>query len=240
MKKIIILSLCIFTLTFAKSQETDAEFKQSSGDNNLELQFNPGAIFAANTGNIFSNGLGIRFRKFNTETFAYRLTASLNMTSLSTITQDEDNDLNLDELKTKNSNLGVFIQPGFENHFAGTKRLSPYWGAEAVIGYQSSTTKAESQAAPDADVETLTTKNGTVADGFTVGIAAIAGADFYISKKLYLGAELNYGLYYFSAFTTKISDTTPNTDDIETKIGNTSGFTFGPGVMGIFRIGFLF
>ena len=44
-------------------EDQSSEYKQSAGDKNLELQFNPGAIFATG-GNVFSNPIGVTFRLF--------------------------------------------------------------------------------------------------------------------------------------------------------------------------------
>ena len=243
MKKFIVLSLCILAFTFAKSQdlidseEISNDFKQNSGDKNLELQFDPGAIFNASNGNnVFSNGVGIRFRLFPSESLAYRLNLNINYTNSTTVTQDAGT--NILELKDKNSEIGAFLKPGIEKHFLGTKRLSPYIGAEAIIGYNTSTQKSEYEVGTDVYEDKF--KNANVDDGITVGIAAVAGADFYIAKKLYLGLELNYGLYYFMASAVKYSTTEPNIDDIESKLGNTNTLSFSPGAMGVFRIGFLF
>ncbi|RLD67345.1 MAG: hypothetical protein DRI95_04960, partial [Bacteroidetes bacterium] len=83
-------------------------------------------------------------------------------------------------------------------------------------------------------------KNTNASDGLTFGIAAVAGADFYIVKKLYLGLELNYGVYYFTPFTAKYSTNEPNIPESESKLGNTNTLLFQPSAMGVFRIGFLF
>ena len=243
MKKIITLSLCVLAFTFANSQESSTSisdgYKQSSGDKNLELQFDPGAIFnATNSNNMFSNGVGIRYRQFASESFAYRLNLNISYTNSKTVTQDADDNQSLDELKDKYSSIGISLQPGIEKHFTGTKRLSPYLGAEVILGFQTGTLKSEYQAGTD--VYETRAKNASFADGLTLGIAGVAGADFYIAEKLYLGLELNYGLNAFTAFKTKYSDTGPGTADSESKVGKSNTLSFRPVAMGVLRIGFLF
>ena len=146
--------------------------------------------------------------------------------------------MNLEELRNKYSRIGITLKPGIEKHFTGTKRLSPYLGAEAIIGFRTGTSKNEYQMGTD--VYIAKTKNSNSADGITFGFAGVAGADFYIAEKLYLGLELNYGLNTFTAFKTKFSDTAPGTTDIETKTGKSNSINFQPDAMGVFRIGFLF
>lgn len=234
-----ILTLFIGFAMAVNAQEETETIKQSAGDKNLELQFDPGAIFNASKGNNFlSNGAGIRFRYFKSETIAYRLNVNINYSNTSTITQEADDALNLLELKNKNSFLGITLSPGIEKHFAGTKRLSPYIGGQVSVGYRSSTVKEEYQDVQEKYV--YKTKNGNFGDGLNIGMAALAGADFYFAPKLYLGVELSYGINYFKAAKTKITDSAPNTTDVESTIGNTNSLSFQPSAMGIFRLGFLF
>ena len=239
MKKTILLLICVLAFTFANAQDETDVFKQSSGDKNLELQFDPGAIFnSSNTNNVFSNGVGIRFRLFQSESIAYRLQANISYTNFTTITQDADNNANLLELKDKNSSIDINLSPGIEKHFAGTKRLSPYIGGALNIGYQSSTEQSDYQAGNVVYVGK--TKNGDPGDGFSFGLVGLAGADFYIAKKVYLGLELNYGVYYIMPSKTVTSDSAPGSVDVETKVGKPAGFIVSPSAMGVFRIGFLF
>ncbi len=247
MKKIISLSFCVLTFIIVHAQDTDfdfdegqsSEYKQNSGDKNFELQFDPGAIFNATNGNnIFSNGVGIRFRLFPSSTLAFRVNLNISYTSSSTITQEADDAANIPELKDKFSSMEISLRPGIEKHFGGTERLSPYVGAEAIFGFQTSTDISEYELVPD--VYAFKTKNGSFGDGLTIGVAGVAGVDFYIAKKLYLGLELNYGIYYSMAATTKTSSDEPNFTGTESKLGNTNTLTFRPGAMGMFRIGYLF
>lgn len=236
MKKTIVSILFLLSVSLLAAQ--DGVFKQSAGEKSLELLFDPGAIFnASNNNTILNRGLGVRLRLFASESLAYRLNVNISYDNSSEVTQDAD-DFGNEELKLKQSELGVFLRPGFEKHFAGTKRLSPYIGAELNLGYHTSKIKDEYQAGTE--VYVIETKNDQAGDGITLGIAAVAGADFYIAKKLYLGVELNYGLNYFMASKTKVSNSAPGVDDVESKQGKINGLTFQPNALGIFRIGFLF
>ncbi|MEN8120738.1 MAG: hypothetical protein ABFS35_10340 [Bacteroidota bacterium] len=247
MKKIILLSLSVFAFAFAQAQDLDLDidseesssaYKQSSGDKNLELQFNPGAIFATG-GNVFSNPFGVSFRMFNSASSAIRVKANINYTNSTTLMQEADAALNMAELTDHYSGLSISLRPGIEKHFAGTERLSPYVGAEAVISFSTNTDKAEYQdftVLPTVTVYEQTVKD----DGLSFGVAGVAGADFYIAKKLYLGVELNYGIYYSLATTVKVSDTNPSIDDVESKVGSPNTLSFRPGTMGLFKIGYLF
>lgn len=240
MKKILVFAICLLsaTATFSQYESEETGYKQVGEDKSLELQFDPGAIFGSNGGNIFSNGLGVRMRFFQSESMAYRLNALLNFRNENEITQDADNTLGDEELRRKETDFDFFVMPGFEKHFASSKRLSPYIGAEAIIGFRTSIEKDQTQFG--GDVIEVKTKNGNLDDGIVIGAGAVAGVDFYVAKKLYLGLELNYSLTYSIATKTKISSDAPGSTDVETKVGKSNVLNFAPGSMGVFRIGFLF
>ncbi|RDC58737.1 BT1926 family outer membrane beta-barrel protein [Adhaeribacter pallidiroseus] len=88
---------------------------------------------------------------------------------------------------------------GIEKHFSGTKKLSPYIGAE--IGFTSTFVKSE-YTGPDREISV---KNGYIDDnqnpngrpGYSqIGLNAIVGADYYFVKRFYVGMELGYGIQY--------------------------------------------
>ena len=65
---------------------------------------------------------------------------------------------------------------GVERHLKGAERLSTYWGYEANIAY-----------IRHEDYDEVDRKMG-------VGANIFAGADYYIIPKVYLGAEVSYGV----------------------------------------------
>jgi opacity protein-like surface antigen len=242
MKKILILTFNILYCFIAYSQEDLLgvnEYKQSYNEKSLELQFDPGAIFnSSNTNNVLSNGVGIRMRFFTSETLPLRINLNVSYVSSNTVIQAEDINANLKELKEKSSSIGISLRPGMEKHFLGTKRLSPYIGGELIFNYK--TNKINTNYQQGQDVYELKTFNSNLDDGITVGLAALGGVDFYVAKKLYLGLELSYSFSYFLPFKTKIVDSFPNVDNIETYQGKSNIFKVGPETLGVFRIGFLF
>ena len=241
MKKTIISIFCLLSFSVLTAQNDVGVFKQSSGDKSLELQFDPRAIFNSNFGNqVFSNGIGVRFRLFPSESLAYRLNVNINYLNTSEITQDADDNTGASELKEKFTSTGIVLRPGIEKHFAGTKRLSPYIGAELILGFQSSNFKEETQNLPGDPVYLMETKNSFGNDGISLGAAAVAGADFYIARKLYLGLELSYGVNYFMASKIKITSDEPGFVETDSKIGKSNVLSFRPDAMGVLRIGFLF
>ena len=210
----------------AKNQ-TSSDFKFSGGDMNLEIQM--ASPFAA--GEPFSLD-GVKFRYFLSNTSAFRLNVNVNASSETEITDQEDTDADLLELKKKTADFEFKIAPGYEMHFSGTNKLSPYVGGDIVLDFQRSSKNVESQ--PDEDLIYKKTTSGS----FAFGLNGVAGFDYYFAKSLYIGAELNYGLNMTSEFATKTTNDIEGVDDTEVKNGGS--FSFAPAAMGKFKLGFIF
>jgi opacity protein-like surface antigen len=233
------IGILIYSITFGQTDNgasqsvliNNIKYKQSAGDKSLELAFDP-----FNASDVFSvpTGFGIRFRKFNSESLAFRVGVDLSFSNYIAITQQKDEAANRLELKDKFSSFGLTLRPGFEKHLLSSERLSPYFGGEVILGWNTSTDKEERQAG--AAIEDRVTKNGSAVDGFRFGFGAIAGVDFYIAQRLYLGFELNYTVTYYTRATEKTTDF----DGTETLIKNGSAFILAPQAFGSFRIGYLF
>ncbi len=223
MKKLMLIAVFAGVASFASAQ-----FKPEAGQKTLEVNFAPlgGAPISIN---------GIKLRMFNDATTAYRLGLNINYASSKTRTgTTADGSV---ELYDKSSALGISLQPGIEKHMAGTNRLSPYMGAVLDIGFQSSTDVNEFEGATANQVEELTTKgtNGF----FRVGANAVAGADYYITNKIYMGVEVGYGLQLVNSATIKTESSVAGAPTVkDQKPGST--FNFGPNFNGAFRLGYAF
>ena len=225
MKRALFLAAAV-TLTAVTA---DAQYKPVAGERTLEVNFAPLGGTPLTMG-------GIRYRTFKSETTALRLSLFLGYGSTGTVTQDEDSELDLVELKDTETNFDISLQPGIEKHFAGTERISPYIGAVLAISY-GTTTEKEQQQVPDQEVGTVTTKGGTL--GF--GLNALAGFDYYIASKLYLGTELGFGLAMTKDLTKKITnDNIEGAEDSESNVDNQSKFNLGPNLIGQIRLGWVF
>ena len=244
MKKVLLSAALLGGMLFGANAQEEAaatsagDYKQEAGDKSVELVLNPGAIFAsANTPQVGLLENSIKLRSFSTETSAMRLIVNLAMDNGTTISNGNGTTNDID-LKTKTSQFNVMLRPGIEKHFASSKRLSPYVGGEATIGFQSSSTKTEVIDGADKITENKTT-GGDSEDGFTFGVGVFAGVDYYFVKKFYIGAEVGYGLTYFSQATTKTTNGADSSLDSENKNGGT--FKLAPALAtGNIRIGWTF
>ena len=195
MKKIFTTAaLALAACTVSVAQDATSEFKPDKGANNLELNFVP------------LNGKPIqltylRYRKFISPTMALRLGIGVSYSSskADSVFQSLMPGATIDSKVTstyKKTELGWNIRPGFEHHYAGTSRLSPYMGAELDIAGQSSkeiTPMGVDATGKSEEVTVMTEKNKNKGGFMRIGVNVIGGFDAYITKHLYLGTELGFG-----------------------------------------------
>ena len=225
--------------------------KQSGGEKNFQV------LFAPLGGNPVSIG-GISYRKFNgAGDAAWRVNLFIGLNSKTEVTgQPVDTGSfatggAVPEADKKTSGMTISIRPGYEKHFAGTDRLSPYVGAEILFSMTTSKVTQDTvmvntvAVAPTSYQVMTTTKKGDGAST-SFGVNLLAGFDYYIAKGLSLGAEFGFG---FS--TTSM----PNITSERAQYNKTSGtpevvanrdkiqgssMQVGPNVVGQLKLGWLF
>ena len=231
MKNLSIIALLFTLATCSLAQETNS-FKPGADDYNLEFQFTP---FGSSPIGIS----GIRVRKFQSENIAYRLNLFLSYSSDKIITQQGDS--LQPELKNTNNVFQIRLRPGIEKHLPGTDRLSPYFGVELDLGFQKTTNKQERELfTPDPEpgevvVDKILNQNGFL----RLGLNAIAGFDFYVAERLYLGAELGYGFFWQKGLDIKYKTSEDGVvpPDPEVQGGE---FSISPSVVSAIRMGYIF
>lgn len=216
------------TLTLAQ----DEVLKPTTGAKNLEVQINP---FTSNPLGLIN---GFKFRYFQSPTNVLRVSANLNYAYTNKITQDAGTgNSNQKELHDRSSSFEFTIRPGIERHLPGTRRISPYYGGEVLLGIVLTGRKQEEQdLKSSSDVQTTTYTNES--GGFRVGVAGVVGADVYLIQNLYLGAEMGFGLTAFNPFATKV--TPPQGDSFTSNVGKSTTFSAAPFILPAFRVGFIF
>lgn len=179
MKKIILSAIAVvaFGQSYGQTIKTDAGTftKPKAGDIIFEVNFAPDltgkSLFSLPTLSSDLGLVGVKGRKFVTDTKAYRAIANLSI---------------LDSgVKGQTTNFTIGAGLGVENHLKGAERLSTYWGYEGKIGYVSGS-------------ETITDEFGheDVVKGSKFGLGAnvFTGFDYYIIPNIYLGVEISYGI----------------------------------------------
>jgi len=171
--------------------------KFQGGEKNLEVQFTPlgGSPIGIN---------GLRFRMFNSESSAIRVGFSVGGSKTQTVNTQPgeevgpDGKVQMPELYDTEKSFNFSIRPGYEKHFAGTDRLSPYVGGEIIFAMGSETLTREFSGPQTSDdlgdfakyvTWEMTRKQGTT----TFGVNGVAGVDFYFVDNLYMGVELGLG-----------------------------------------------
>ena len=216
MKKIILLfSIMTCTNFFAQKQEPK--------NVTLELEFAP---LGASPLKISS----LRGRYFIDEIQAFRL--SLYMGGKYTPTKEEEE--GQPTLINKDKTFDFVFRPGYEYHFEGTDKLSPYLGTE--VYYALSTTNNSYQGAIGNEVQTTTTKFAKS----TLGLNILAGGDYYFTDKVYLGVELGFGFTREGRGKTKVEyDNYPaGEDEPDDVVGNSTTLNWGPNYQATIRLGF--
>ena len=212
----------LFIITLSGLQIHAQDIKPTSGDWGVELNFAP---FSSSPVRINY----IRLRNFTESNKAFRLGLFLGADF-----QNESFDPDVDD-KVKDRTIEFGIRPGFENHFEGTDRLSPYIGIEADMAFKYSKSTYEN-GSNESSVTGAWDRFGTERGFFRFGINGISGMDFYIHKGLYMGVEFGFGMEFVKQADIKI-ETNGSTDDEDT---GGSTFQLGPNVNGNIRLGFNF
>jgi len=224
MKKIILSAVAIFTVGVASAQiKTDAGTfeKPKAGTWIMEAVMTPniagGGIFSLPTVSNSDLGiLGIKARKFSADTKAMRLSGTLELNQSGEKISGTDDDAPME--------FTVAFGIGVEHHMTGAERLSTYWGYEANLGYVSANLRTPAGVDPITGDPT----EGGIADDKTtklgVGANVFTGFDYYIMPKIYLGAEISYGLAYTS---TKAGEDADAVNAIELAPSITPSFRIG-------------
>lgn len=130
-----------------------------------------------------------------------------------------------DATKGKASKGGFAVALGLEKHFEGAERLSTYAGADILLGY------AGAKSSFNDGTDTYTAKQ----NAFGFGVRAVTGFDYYFIPKVYLGAELGFGISYDSYGVIKQKGPGSNNG-----VDKSSDFGLSPFIIPAFRLGYNF
>lgn len=227
MKTKVITMMILFLGSVNLSIAQKAEAKDLTLEATLNLQVG-GAPISFNVSEI-------RMRYFLTSKDAIRVKVAYEMTSgTNYVYSPMDPTLIPFTLKYSSSKLNLGI--GYEHHFKGTEKLSPYFGGEAGFGI--STLKTEGintfNGIELSEGSTFTSQN---TGAYNVYAGLVFGADYYIVPHLYVGAELAYGFGYSNFGNREVYNSNTATTIVNT-LGTGIGFGLqaNPGI----RIGLKF
>ena len=145
------------------------------------------------------------------------------------------------------------ILPGIEYHFEGTRRLSPFIGAQLDLlvrnsGYTLTTSPSGGNATTYTSVGGVPTDltnpstssvDNTKTNYFNPGLSALVGCDFYFSKHIYMGTEFGLGFSVQTTGNVTVTNTTTSATTATT-INGAASFGIAPVYNSAIRVGFVF
>jgi hypothetical protein len=207
----VLISLSVFS-------QDENTLKASAKSVTAEVNFNP---FSSNPININY----IRLRKFIDEKHAARLGISMGYN-----TQTQVKDIKL-------SSFDFNLRPGYEIHFNGTDRLSPYYGFDIDLAIKNSKRVDNIDNNGIKEIKGAWDGFGTERGFFRVGGNILVGADYYIARRLYLGTEFGYGFQLLNF--SDVVQISESGNTISETIGG-SAFQIAPNFNSSIRLGFVF
>ncbi len=248
MKKTLLILASIFATlgAFAQTTKIDSEQSLKPGAKSLttELNVNPfnGQISLNNSLN------QIKFRYFTSQDVALRFGFNVSrIDSANNVNNPYGTNSSFNSDEKKSTTIGVNL--GVEKHFKGTKRLSPYFGADLSITERSSSENISNNQSTttvtNAWYYTYFSNNTTITSiqqpGYTrYGLNLFTGFDFYIARHFFFGYEFDYSISKTSWKDISIVSTPStgvNTGNSSIKNTNT---TFGPNLINGIRLGYSF
>ncbi len=223
MKSFLFIFLWVVCVSgFAQEASVTNEYKPNAKNSTIEVNFNP---FSSTPVSINY----LRFRKFVTNRQAWRISGTLGFKSqkqIENVTQ---------------SSFEINFRPGYEWHFVGTERLSPYVGFDVDIALKTSSYSDDRTASQGqssiSSISGAWDTNGTERGYTRFGSNLIIGADYYVIKRLYIGLEVGYGFQLVSSSDITV---TPRNGQAGQPIKGGSIFQIGSNYNSSLRLGFIF
>jgi hypothetical protein len=181
------------------------------------------------------NAPSIRARYFLKDDFAVRASIGLQNSSEKNFYYELPNNEGQSGYEiNKSSNNSISI--GAEKHLSGTGKLSPYFGANFVIGFGNETATWNNYDGNDF-ISDFTAKGKNPYS--SIGLNLIAGTDYYFAENFYAGCELGLG---FSMRSDKAGTFEFSTGGVTTNslTEPSSSNEFGNNFVGNIRLGWRF
>jgi len=241
----------VFLSHLALSQDT---LKTAARSWTAEINVNPfqGQISLNNAVN------QIKVRYFTSNNFAYRFAFSLNNIKKDN-TETSAYGTNPVDNSDKKSSTSFGLNLGFEKHFTGTRRLSPYIGGEIAFGLKNAKetldTKQSTTEIKGAWQNTqvvqyynngtyyYTTVNTSEQGYQSIVINIVTGFDFYVAKHFLVGYEMLFGFNYIKYDNIETTYTPKPGQPAITASNPKQGAnerSFGPKIINGIRLGYTF
>lgn len=220
MKKLFIAAIAVFGFATA-----NAQYKAEKGDLQTSVDFRP---FNNNNKEMFEN-VGINASYFLTDKDALRLGLNFGLDN----SKEGESTATTNKTTTKSTLFG--IAAGYERHFGKFDRLDIYAGAEAELSFKSSSQKVENTAGYT-EIKGAQSVGGANRAFTQFGVGVFTGANFYVYKKLYVGAEIEFAFSNTSYKKVENSNGTTTTEILPKSTGTELKFQVNPAL----RLGWTF
>ncbi|HEX2933987.1 MAG TPA: hypothetical protein VHO72_01420 [Bacteroidales bacterium] len=245
MKRIAIIAVILFIFSaFSVSYGQDS-IKATHRNFLTELNVN---LFQGQLS--LSNALNqVKFRYFTSDNSALRIGFTVDAKSL---VDDAKNvyGTNPTNSSDKRTSTLIGINLGFEHHFRGTKRLSPYIGGEFTFGIKSAKHVKESNGVKTtikgAWQSTEYYNSGYSYSAYNTerafvsyGLNMITGFDFYVARNFFIGYEMQFGFTNKSYSDLEVTSTGGSQGSTYPDY-DSSEFSFGPRIINGIRVGYVF
>jgi len=242
---ILIVLLLVLCISNTKAQDT---IKPKLKGWSTELNINPfnGSLSLNN-----SSGQ-IKLRKFYANNFALRMAFNIGNKSNTTSNTYAYGNSPIDT-KEKMNSLLFAVNFGTEKHFGTNRRLSPYIGWEAGVGFKSSkhvinehsNTKTIEGAWQTSYLASSSqgyyyATNYTERGYLSLTANALTGFDFYMTKDFYCGYEFGFGIEYFKYSKITVTKDVTFPDQGTYPDQSASSWNIGPHLINGIRIGYTF
>lgn len=184
MKKILAVVLAVVMMCGVVMAQDVQNLGTNAGDKSLNFAFGGLGAFGIGTPNAYG---GVSLSYFLSGDAAVRVGLNVGTSSSSTpaaVTGNTD---------AENSTFDLGLGGDYLMFMTGAStRVRPYMGGGVSVGLGSSSTK--NSVTPAINGEVVEVTNTRAADGFTLSLGGIIGAEFYLYPELSLSAEYRLGL----------------------------------------------
>lgn len=205
--------------------------KPAAGSVTTEVNLN---LTSGNTTSLIGGGLS--FRYFLSETGAISLGFGIvSDKTETTVTENADGTGSTGTITMKHST--IVFRPGYQKHFAGSEKVSPYIGFEIPVALNSYTDEGANADYDETGNYYAEDVNWSEEGGSTsFGLTLVGGADWWFTPGMYMGVQVGWGFnsekqkdtdYSYSAGGVTVSGTSPGAKSGGLVAGTTGGLRFG-------------
>ncbi|MBK9107744.1 MAG: hypothetical protein IPM92_05025 [Saprospiraceae bacterium] len=143
------------------------------------------------------DSLILQVRKVHSENIYLRTDLTIAFRNDKNSSTEDASTGNYDHREESITQFSIGISPGFEYHYAGTKRLSPYIGAAVPIAFVGKTKLKETfDQYYSNGTYNLSTTEQFLPGGIGFGLDGFVGLNYFVGKRISIGLEYKLGFAF--------------------------------------------